>query len=84
MEEYNATIENTYHTTITLNGVEYQTDIVDTAGQVRIIKFQHFNVKCLVCCFIRTNIRFYSGNMQLVFMDMHWSTLLHRSLRSKW
>lgn len=35
VENYHPTIENTFHRVISYRGHEYQTDIVDTAGQVR-------------------------------------------------
>jgi GTPase SAR1 family protein len=34
VENYHPTIENTFHKVISCRGHEFQTDIVDTAGQV--------------------------------------------------
>ncbi|KNC73403.1 hypothetical protein SARC_14040, partial [Sphaeroforma arctica JP610] len=33
VDNYHPTIENTFHKTISYQGREYQTDIIDTAGQ---------------------------------------------------
>jgi len=63
VEAYNATIENTYHAIINANGVDYDTEIVDTAGQVCEASYPspHF---CLSVCLFRMSTQFFKDNIQ--------------------
>lgn len=40
VESYYPTIENTFSKTLKVKGQEYATEIVDTAGQVRVNRYQ--------------------------------------------
>lgn len=71
VDSYNPTIENTFHKTIKFKGVEYETDIIDTAGQVRyslrfckILRRLHIFPNL-----IRMNIPFSKSIMLLESMD---------------
>lgn len=55
VENYDPTIENTFHKTIRFRNAHFVTDIVDTAGMVRVLQYAEdlFVVGCtlwLCCC----------------------------------
>lgn len=81
MDAYYPTIESTFAKSVTYKDIEYDCQIIDTAGQVSPNNMinktnSHDDCKC------RMNIPPLTHSMRLVYMAMYWSILSPPAIRS--